>query len=71
MEFWFNNVLIYNYISKNNLNKNSFCKLCKISFYTLKKLLNNEFNIGYLTVLKVTKVLNVPFNKYFICSIKE
>lgn len=70
MEFWFNNDLIYDYINKNNLNKNSFCKLCGISFSTLKKLLNNEFNIGYLTVLKVTKVLNVPINKYFICSIK-
>ena len=57
--------LIKNYIKENNISKNKFCKLCKISPSTLKLILAEE-DTFYLTALwKISLFLNVKFWQMF------
>ena len=62
MNIRFNYEIIIEYMNKNNLSKTQFCKQCKISIYTLNKMLNGNLNINSLLGLKVYNLLNIKFN---------
>lgn len=49
----------------NNLSKKSFCKLCKISYETLQKILYNQYNFRVNAIFKVAKFLNVEVTELF------
>ncbi|MBR3804308.1 MAG: helix-turn-helix transcriptional regulator [Clostridia bacterium] len=50
---------IYFYIAKNNLSKNKFAKLCKISVATLNSVLNGCSNTKVSTLFKICRVLDL------------
>ena len=58
--------LILDYINKNKPSKAKFCKLCGISSYNLKKILNNDKSIKIVPLLKVLKVLNISSCSFII-----
>lgn len=45
--------LITNYIQQNNLTIKEFCKQCKISHNTYRKIMNGETNIRISTMYKI------------------
>lgn len=51
--------LITNYMNVNNLNKTSFCKLCKISLSTFNKIMEGKNNYGIISLFKIAKVLKI------------
>ncbi len=50
--------VITNYILKNNLTKNEFCKQCKISLYALNKIFKND-NAKMETIYKILMYTNI------------
>lgn len=56
--------LIENFFEEHHLSKTKFCKICKISLSTLKKILNNE-NVNLIAVYKVSKVLGIYLHQMF------
>lgn len=50
--------LIEKYIKENNLSKTKFCKMCKISYGTLKRILNNE-DFGLIALFKIARVMKL------------
>lgn len=57
--------LILNYMKENNLSKTAFCKKCKISTVTLKKILNNQENYRLFALFKIARVLNMRIHELF------
>lgn len=57
--------IIKNYMINNNLSKKSVCKLCKISYETLQKILHNQYNFRVNAIFKVAKFLNVEVTELF------
>ena len=57
--------VIENYLSENNLSKTKFCKMCKISYSTLKRIMNNE-NFNLIALFKIARVLNLHVHQLVI-----
>lgn len=55
--------LIDKFIKQNNISKSKFCKLCKISPETLKKIYERD-NARLLTLTKISIITKVPINKF-------
>lgn len=55
---------IDNYLKDNKISKTRFCKLCGISPYTLKKILNNE-NYEISALFKIAKVIEIQVYQMF------
>ena len=64
MKQFINQKLIEDYIKANNLTITKFCKLCKISPNTLRKLFNNE-DCRLNAVLKIARTMDVDLYKLF------
>lgn len=60
----FKKEIIDNYLKENKISKTRFCKLCGISPYTLKKILNNE-NYEISALLKIAKVIEIQVYQMF------
>lgn len=59
-----NTDIIKDYMLKNNLSISFFCKKCKISYATYKKIMNNQINFRIIALFRISKVLNV-----YICNL--
>lgn len=57
--------MIENYIKENNLSKNEFCRLCRISPNTLYKIINNDSNMKIIAIIKIARVINVQLFQMF------
>lgn len=57
--------LIEKFMQKNNLSNTAFCKLCKISPATFKKIKNNQINYRINALFKIAKTLNVNISQMF------
>jgi transcriptional regulator with XRE-family HTH domain len=67
MRYLINTKLITNYMEENKLSKTAFCKLIKISYGSLNKMLANDTsNIKLLVLLKIMRALNVRGEEFFI-----
>ncbi len=60
----FKKEIIDNYLKENKISKTRFCKLCGISPYTLKKILNNE-NYEISALFKIAKVIEIKVFQIF------
>ena len=60
----FKKEIIDNYLIENKISKTRFCKLCGISPYTLKKILNNE-NYEISALFKIAKVIEIQVYQMF------
>lgn len=47
------------YMRDNNLTLTEFCKLCKISMYTYKKIINGTGNYSVYSLLKLARVVDM------------
>ena len=57
--------LIENYLKENNLSKTKFCKICKISYSTYKKIMSSDNNFGVIALFRIAKILNIEVYKMF------
>ena len=64
MKLNLNKKLIGDYIKNNNLTITKFCKICKISPTTLKRLINGE-DCRINAIFKIARVLNVEISELF------
>ena len=55
---------IFEYMSKNNLSKNQFCKLCGIGTTTFDRIVRGE-NFGIKSLLKIMKVIEIDIDYLF------
>ena len=60
----FKKEIIDNYLKENKISKTRLCKLCGISPYTLKKILNNE-NYEISALFKIAKVIEIQVYQMF------
>ena len=56
--------ILEEYRKENNPSKQQFCKLCKISTNTYKKILNNE-NVIITSLFRIARVLNIHVCEMF------
>ena len=57
--------IIENFINENKISKTAFCKMCKISPSTLKKIMNKEDNFGIIALFKIAKVIKIQVYQMF------
>jgi len=58
--------VIESYIKEKGISKTKFCKICKISFSTFKKILNNDRNFGIVALFKIARVMKINICDIFI-----
>lgn len=51
--------LIEKYLQDNKLSKTGFCKKCKISPSTLKKVMEQNANVGIVGIFKIAFAMNL------------
>ena len=57
--------LIIDYLKSNNLSKSKFCKLCKISYRTLNKILLGDTNFEVIALFRIAKMLGIQIHTIF------
>lgn len=57
---------IQSYIRENKLSKKAFCEKCKISYHTLRKIFDKNFNVDITILFKIARVLNVGIKDLFV-----
>ena len=57
--------IIKKFIRDNKISKTAFCKMCKISPSTLKKIMNKEDNYGIIALFKIAKVIKIQVYQMF------
>lgn len=57
--------LIDEYLLSNKLTKTKFCKMCGISYKSLKKIYNQNFSVFNITIFKIIKVIKVQPKIFF------
>ncbi len=57
--------LIENFIRENKISKTTFCKMCKISPNTLKKIMSNNDNFRIIALFKIAKVIKIKVYEIF------
>ena len=58
--------LILKYMEDNNMSKNKFCKMCKISPSTLRLILAEEDSFGIIALWKIARVMNIQLSQFFV-----
>jgi len=66
MEEFFNLKLIDSYKSHHNLSTSAFCKLCKISPSTYKRIINHDLNLPLRFAVRVVETLNITLSEFII-----
>ena len=61
----FKTELIANYMKSNNLSKNKFCKLCKISPQSFDKIFDCNLTVGLKVVYKITRTIDIRLCEFF------
>lgn len=54
-----------NFMKENNLSKSQFCKMCKISPSTFKKIMNNDLHFCTSALFKIEKTIKVKIFQMF------
>lgn len=54
------------YLKENELSKSAFCKKCKISFTTLKKVLEQDTSYNLVALFKIAHVLKIRVCELFV-----
>ena len=57
---------IQSYIRENKLSKKTFCEKCKISYQTLQKIFNNNFNWNIIILFKIARTLGIGIKDLFV-----
>ena len=57
--------MIENYLKEYHLSKTKFCKLCKISYCTYQKMINNQDNFQIIALFRIAKVMDVEVYQLF------
>ncbi|MBQ9117752.1 MAG: helix-turn-helix transcriptional regulator [Clostridia bacterium] len=57
--------LIKNFMEDNNLSKNRFCEMCKISLDSYQKIMRNDFDFSIRVLFRVAKILGVEVFEMF------
>lgn len=57
--------IFLDYMKKEGLSKSAFCKKCKISYTTLQKILNNDWNFGITALFRIARVIKVEVYQMF------
>lgn len=57
--------IFLNYMEKEGLSKTAFCKKCKISYHTLQKILNNDWNFRFTALFRIARVIKVEVYQMF------
>ncbi len=65
MENIFNVDLIEDYRIRNRLSKTEFCKNCKISCQTYKKILRGSMDINTMSIVKIAYYTKIELYKIF------
>ena len=66
MEKYIKENLILKYMKDNNLSKTAFCKNCKISYSTFRKLMyGNADNCNIVAVFRMARYMNIQPYKLF------
>lgn len=61
-----NKTIILDYLQMNDLSKTKFSKICKVSLKTVNKILNGDQNFSLIALFKISRVLNVSMQSFFI-----
>lgn len=59
-----NKELIEGYIKEHNLTKTKFCKMCKISYSTLTRILN-DYDFYLIALFRIARVMEVEVYNLF------
>lgn len=51
--------LIEEYLKEKNLTKKEFCRLCKMSYPTLQKVLKQDYTVRIGAIFKIAKQMNL------------
>ena len=57
--------IIKKYMLENKLSKTKFCKVCKISFKTLNKIMSNDLNFEIIVLFKIARVIKIEVYQMF------
>ena len=60
--------LIENFRKENKLTKLEFCKQCRISTNTLRKIYNGNTNFDIVALFKIARVMKIAIHLLFIDS---
>ena len=58
--------LIYDFLEKKNLSMEEFSKLYSFDIEILRKILKNERNIPLYNIVKLSRIMNIDYEKFFI-----
>ena len=56
---------IEHFIKKQNLSKTQFCKLCKISPSTFRKVMSNNHKFRISALFKIARTMNMEISEIF------
>ncbi|MFI3167912.1 MAG: hypothetical protein R3Y32_07360 [Bacillota bacterium] len=57
--------IIEDFLQTNNLSKTQFCKRCKISPQTLKKVMSQNLDFGMLALFKIAHTIGINMHEMF------
>lgn len=57
--------IINKYLRRNNLSKNKFCKMCKISNSSLRNIYEQNTGVYLSTIYKITHILEINLYEIF------
>ena len=57
--------IIKRFIEENKISKTTFCKMCKISPSTLKKIFNKDDNFRIIALFKIARVIKIQVYQMF------
>ena len=57
--------LIKQYLKDNNLSKTAFCKKCKISPATFKKIIEQDMDVNIVSIFKIAFAMEIRVHEIF------
>ncbi len=57
--------IIKKFMMENKISKRKFCKMCKISFSTLNKIMSKDDNFRITTLFKIARVIKIQVYQMF------
>ncbi len=60
-----NTEIIEKFLLENKISKTTLCKMCKISYSTLKKIMNKEDNFGIIALFRIARVIKIEVYQMF------
>lgn len=57
--------IFLDYMKEQGFSKKAFCAKCKISYGTLQKILNNDWNFRFTALFRIARVIKVEVYQMF------